>query len=98
MEGSRILLLGIDAVRDELKLTDEQKSELTKVITAWDEERRSLGLSSQNLSQDERTKRLANAEEKTKAAWEKCEKILTGEQVERVKQIIRHARRRRFTR
>jgi hypothetical protein len=46
----------------------------------------------QNLSQEERTKRFAEIQEKTKATWEKCEKILTSEQVERVKQISRQAR------
>jgi hypothetical protein len=91
-EGIRMRLLGIDKVRDALKLTDEQKPELAKITTAFGEEGESFRASLQNLSQEERTKKFAERQEKTKATWEKCEKILTSEQVDRIKQISRQAR------
>jgi hypothetical protein len=92
-EGIRLRLLGIDKVVEALKLSDEQKPELTKVTTAYGEEMRSFFAGGfQNLSQEERTKKFAESQEKTKAAWEKCATILTSEQVERVKQISRQAR------
>ncbi|HVC97263.1 MAG TPA: hypothetical protein VND64_26520 [Pirellulales bacterium] len=87
-----VLLVGIDKVQEDLKLTAEQKSELTKVTTAYGEEMQGFFGALQNLSQEERTKKFAEAQEKTKATWEKCEKILSSEQVERVKQISRQAR------
>jgi len=89
---ARMRLLDIDKVRDALKLTDDQKSELLKITTAYDQERQSSRAGSRNLSQEERTKRSAQSQEKTKAAWEKCEKVLTSEQAERIKQIVRQAR------
>jgi len=92
-EATRMRLLGIDKVVEALKLTDEQKPELAKVTAAYGEEMQGLRSGGfQNLSQEERTKRFAEVQEKTKATWEKCEKILTSEQVERVKQISRQAR------
>ncbi len=91
-EGIRMQLLGIDKVQEALKLTDEQKPELTKITKAFDEESRSFRASFQGLSEEERTKKIAERMEKTKTTWEQCEKILTSEQVDRVKQISRQAR------
>ncbi|HUY31282.1 MAG TPA: hypothetical protein VMV69_00770 [Pirellulales bacterium] len=91
-EGIRMRLLGIDKVREALNLSDEQKPELTKVTTTYREEMQGFFGGLQNLSQEERAKKFAEIDEKTKANWEKCEKILTSEQVERVKQISRQAR------
>jgi len=89
-ERVRVQLLGIDNVQEALNLTAEQKPELTKITTAYGEEMQ--GFTLRNLSQEERIKKFAEALEKGKAAWEKCEKILCSEQVERVKQISRQAR------
>jgi hypothetical protein len=92
-EGTRLRLVGLDEVQAALKLTGEQKPELTSVTKAYGEEVQALFAGGfQNLSDDERNKKFAESQEKAKAAWEKCEKILTSEQVERLKQISRQAR------
>jgi hypothetical protein len=91
-EGIRLRLLAIDQVREALKLTDEQKPEVAKVAMTYRDEGDGYFGALQNLSEDERAKKFAEFGEKTKAAWEKCERILTSEQVDRVKQISRQAR------
>jgi hypothetical protein len=92
-ESIRLRLLGIDKVQEALKLTGEQKPELTTITKTYGDEVQALFAGGfQNLTDDERTKKFAEAQAKAKAAWEKCETILTSEQVERVKQISRQAR------
>jgi hypothetical protein len=91
-EAIRLRLLAIDQVREALKLNDTQKPEVAKVAIAYRDEGDSYFTRLQNLSEDERAKKHAEFGENTKAAWEKCERILTSEQVDRVKQISRQAR------
>jgi hypothetical protein len=92
-EAIRLRLLAIDKVRESLNLNDTQRDEVAKVAIAYRDEGDRYPTHAERLpSEDERAKMLAELQESTRVAWEKCERILTAEQVDRVKQISRQAR------
>ena len=81
---SSAMLLAIPEVQTELGLSDDQK---TQIKTAGDEigqKMRSTFQNMRNMSQDERTKAFTDM---NKSADEKVGKILTADQVTRLKQL-----------
>jgi hypothetical protein len=93
---SVVQLLGMPTVQTELKLTDEQKTKVTEVQDSMRTKMQEAmsGIDFQgmmNMSPEERTKAQADMRKKTepvtKDADEQAIKVLTPEQVDRVKQL-----------
>ena len=86
-DGIRLNLLAVPKVQEELKLSDEQKSKAQAAIEQLNGERQKAFAEFQNLSDEDRQKRFAEIQEKTKVAWEDAAKGLSKEQAERLDQI-----------
>ena len=94
MQGSSLMLLGIPAVQKELGLSEEQKTDLTELQRKMQAQMRAAFgdfRQMQDLSQEERDKRFAEARKKageaTKQSEEQLGKILDEKQLERLKQL-----------
>jgi hypothetical protein len=92
MGGSPTALLNMPEVRKELSVTDEQGKEIDEVLAALRESRGGFNFQDlQNLSDDERQKRMEEmrkkGEEAEKTAQEKLDKILKPEQLTRLNQL-----------
>ncbi|MGO9111934.1 MAG: hypothetical protein ACLP9L_22130 [Thermoguttaceae bacterium] len=94
--GSSAMILGMPEVQTELNLNDDQKTQITTLISETREKMRaSIGQINfqemQDLSQEERQKRFdeirKKAEEASKGVDEKVNKLLDAKQVERLKQL-----------
>jgi hypothetical protein len=94
--GSSAMLLGMPAVQKELNLTDDQNTQVTKLLADVREQMRaSMGQFNfqelQSLSADEREKRVADMRKKfedaNKGTDEKVAKILDADQAERLHQL-----------
>lgn len=90
-DGMRINLLGASQVQDALKLSDEQKTKITKLTDDYHSQMEQLRQGVRELSEEERGKRFAEMGEKTKAAADEAAKILNKEQSERLGQIVLQA-------
>ena len=95
--GSASMLLGIEEVQKELNLSDDQKKQITTLMTdARAKVRASMGQVNfqdlQNLSADEREKRFSEMrkkfEESGKEIDEKVGKLLDTKQAERLHQLL----------
>lgn len=94
MQGSSAMLLAIPDVQKELAVSDEQKKQVDELVSNLQEQMRGAFGSFeeiQNLSQEERQKRLEESrkrsEEANKNAEEKLGKILDAKQLERLNQL-----------
>jgi hypothetical protein len=87
-EGIRLRLLAVPAVQEDLKLTDEQKTKGRQAVEGL----QGLFAGLQNASQEERQQKFQEIQEKTRAAIEEVNKVLTKEQNERLDQIVLQAR------
>jgi hypothetical protein len=87
-EGIRLRVLALPKVQDELKLSAEIKAEVQKQADSL----QGLYGGLQNLSQEERQQKFQEIQDKTKAAVEQVNKVLSKEQNERLDQIVLQAR------
>ncbi len=90
-DGMRVNLLAVSEVRDALKLSDEQKTELTRLTEDYRSQMQDLRGGLGNASEDERQKKFAEMGEKSKTAADEAAKILNKEQSDRLGQIVLQA-------
>ena len=83
-DGMRVNLLAVSQVQDALKLSDEQKTKLTKLTDDYRSQMQEIRGGLGNVSDEERQKKFAEMGEKTKAAAEEVGKVLSKEQSERL--------------
>jgi len=92
---SIVALINRDEVKDELKLSDDQKTKITDALDASNQKRReafqALGIDFQNMTDDDR-KKMAESNAKLSAETNKeIEGILTADQTKRIREIsIQH--------
>lgn len=92
-QANLLMLASIGPVQTEIGATDEQKSEIAKVVEKIRGERPAGGARGnlRNLSEEERNKLLAElrkqAQERNKTAREELAKVLKPKQVQRLEQI-----------
>lgn len=87
-EGIRLRVLALPQVQDELKLSADVKAEVQKHADSL----QGLYGGLQNLSQEERQQKFQEIQDKTKAAVEQVNAVLSKEQKERLDQIVLQAR------
>jgi hypothetical protein len=85
-EAIRMNLLSVPKVQENLKLSDEQKGKIEAIVEKLRSERQAAFVD-RNASQEERQKKFAELQEKTKTSGEEAGKILSKEQLERLDQI-----------
>ena len=85
----KVNLLAVPQVQEDLKLSDEQKSQAQAITEKMASDRQDAfsGLS-QDSTQEERQKKFAEFQEKSKAHAEAAAKLLTKEQTQRLDQIV----------
>lgn len=91
-DGIRINLLAVPEVQEALKLSDEQKASLTKLIEDHRGKMQTLRGGLGGASSDERQKKFAEVAQTIKTASEECMKLLNNEQTDRLGQIVLQAR------
>lgn len=85
--AARVNLLTVPKVQEDLKLSDEQISKVEVIGEQMRSERQSVA-AGQDATQEERQKRSAEFQEKTKAHAEAVSKLLSREQSERLDQVV----------
>ena len=86
-EAMRLGLLSVPKVQEDLKLDADQKSKIQAIAEQNQSDRQSAFAGLQDATQEERQKKMAEFQEKSKARGEEAAKLLTKEQLERLDQI-----------
>ncbi|HUY92333.1 MAG TPA: hypothetical protein VMV10_26565 [Pirellulales bacterium] len=87
----KVNLLAVPKVQEDLKLDDEQKSKVQAIAEQMRSDQQSAFAGLQDATQEERQKKMAEFQEKSKVHGEAAAKLLTKEQVQRLDQIVLQA-------